>query len=109
MTTNAALDFVSNPTYSIKIRATDSTGQKQDETLTVFPLNSAPVISTAPSSVDVLETQVTSLLLESVVATDADDDTLTYTLSASPTGPFSVDNSGELLDSATASSSSLTV
>ena len=94
MTTTAALDFGSNPTYEITIRATDDTNRDDEAVLTVFPVNSAPVISTAPSSVDVLETQVTSLLLESVVATDADGDTLTYTLSASPTGPFSVDNSG---------------
>ena len=104
VTTTLWLDFETNPTYDVDIRVIDKSTKeknKDDEIkrLQIVPQNSAPVIHTVASSVDILETQVDAFRLSSISAMDVDpDDNLDYSLTVSPTaGPFSIDNNGECL------------
>ena len=118
--TNAPLDYETKTSYTVTITASDST-DSTTITVTINVINKtenrAPVFSEGSSATrSVAENTGSGVDIGSAVsATDADNDTLTYTLGGTDAASFSiVSTSGQLqtsaaLDSETKSSYSVTV
>jgi hypothetical protein len=86
--TAAVFDFEAQTSYSIRVRATDSTGNTIERvfTITVEDLieqvvNTAPTLSGVPISVNVTEGATIAF---TAVAGDADGDALTFSLAGAP-------------------------
>ena len=119
--THAALDYETKDAYTdLVVRATDSTGLTGSTRVTINVTdveNRAPVFADGDSTTrGVVENTASGVNIGSAVAaTDADNDTLTYTLSGTDASAFSiVSTTGQLqtkaaLDSETKSSYSVTV
>ncbi|MDJ0784048.1 MAG: DUF2341 domain-containing protein, partial [Desulfosarcinaceae bacterium] len=97
----ALLDFETNPTHSVTVRVTDVGGLTYDEVLQIAleDANDAPVITSngggSSATINVAENQTA---VTTVTATDADDDTPTFTLiSGADQAKFDIDtNTGVL-------------
>lgn len=73
-------------TFNLTVRATDPTGAAVSRALTITVTNAAPVFTGAPSNTS--QTVAHNTALTSIAATDADGDTVTYTVASGtlPTG-----------------------
>ena len=119
--TNAALDYETQNSYSVLVTVSDSKGGTDEITVTItvedVDENSAPVFTEGTSTTRVILESAESgtNIGDPVLATDADDDMLEYTLDGTDAGSFSIDtSSGQLstnttLDYDTQSSYSVTV
>ena len=103
--TNAALDFETQTSYSVTITASD--GKKSDNidvTITVTDVdeNRAPAFASASTTRSVAEnTAAGTAIGDAITATDADDDTLEYTLGGTDSASFDiVSTTGQLKTSA---------
>ncbi len=100
----AKFDYESKPSYSVEIEVTDGeAGQGQvRQTVNLNNLNdNAPVWQTAPdgdpNSLSVNENTLRGTTLATYIATDADGDPITYTLSGGDASQYQIDaNSGVL-------------
>ena len=102
--TLAALNFEDKSSYTFTISVSDETlTDTITVTINVTDANDAPIFTDGDStSRSVAENTATGNNIGSVVAaTDADNDTLTYTLSGTDAASFSIDStSGQLQTSA---------
>ena len=93
--TKTALDADTKATYSVTVRATDGKGGSAtiEVTITVIA-NVAPAFPDATASRIVFEgTEAGGFVGDPVTATDADGDTLTYTLEGADAALFQIDGS----------------
>ena len=119
--TNAALDYETKSSYSVTVSVSDGNGGSDSISVNVnvtdVDENRAPVFTEGDSTTRSIaeNTDSGTNIGEAVAATDADSDTLTYTLGSTDAASFSiVSTSGQLqtkapLDYETKSSYSLTV
>ena len=108
--TSAALDYETKTSYSVTISVSDGKGGTDTITVTVnitdideTPANNAPVFATDSSTtLTVAENTGSGVDIDSAVsATDADNDTLTYSLGGTDAISFSIDSrTGQLRTSA---------
>ncbi len=107
--TEAALDYETKSSYSVAITVSDGKGGTDTITVTVnitdideAPANSAPEFATGSTTLTVAERTGSGVNIGSTItATDADNDTLTYTLGGTDASAFSIDSSsGQLRTSA---------
>ncbi len=96
---NADIDFETTPVYNLLIRATDDQGLTAEANIIVNLLNTndnSPVFSN--STFTILEGSPVGTLVGTVLATDADGDDVTYSItSGNSEGAFTIDeNSGEI-------------
>ncbi len=104
--TSAALDYETKTSYSVTITVSDGNGGSDTITVTITitdvserPANNAPVFSDGSSTTrSVAENTGTGLDIgDAVSATDADNDTLTYSLEGTDAASFTIDStSGQL-------------
>ena len=105
--THAALDYETKDTYSVTITVDDNNGGSAEIAVTINVTdvneNRAPVFTEGNSTTrSVAENTATGINIGvAVVATDADNNTLTYTLGGTDAASFSIENStGQLKTSA---------
>ena len=108
--TRAALDFETKATYTVTVSVSDGNDGTDSITVTItvtdvneVPANSAPVFTDGASATrSVAENTASGTNIGSpIAATDADNDTLTYTLGGTDAASFSIVNtSGQLQTSA---------
>ena len=108
--TSAVLDYETEDTYSVTITVSDGNGGSATITVTINitnvderPDNSAPVFTEGSSATrSIAENTGSGVDIGTTVsATDADDDTLAYSLSGTDASVFSIDSSsGQLRTSA---------
>ncbi len=85
--------------YFFEVRAVNSGGESEasDEvTATPTATNTAPVIGTADAAVDYAENTPVATAVATYTATDAEGDTVTWTLGGTDAGDFSIDTNGAL-------------
>ena len=122
--TNASLDYETKSSYSVSITVSDGKGGSDSISVTVnitdvdeSPTNNAPIFTVGSTATrSVAENTATDTNVGSAItATDADDDTLTYSLSGNDASSFDiVSSSGQLktkdaLDHETKSSYAVTI
>ncbi len=116
--TNVALDHETKASYSVTVTATDGDNLSDtiNVTISVTDVNEAPNFATTTATRSIAENTASGEDIgAAVVATDVDDDTLTYTLGGTDAASFSiVSTSGQLqtnvaLDHETKASYSVTV
>ena len=93
---NGAIDFETNPTLAINVRVTDAGGLSYTKALTVDVTdgNDAPVISTnGGANVSANYAENATSVVADVDATDADGNTLTYSITGADVALFDI-NSG---------------
>ncbi len=108
--TSASLDYETKSSYSVTITVSDGEGGSASITVTInindideSPANNAPVFTDGSSTTHTIaENTATNVNIGSPVsATDADDDTLSYSLSGTDATSFSIDSTtGQLKTSA---------
>ncbi|OWF38515.1 Protein dachsous [Mizuhopecten yessoensis] len=88
---NPSLNHAATPSYTITITCTDAFGESNGGVLqiTVTP-NNAPVMSGLPATVSVSNIETASRSLKTVTVTDSDGQTVTCSVTSSPSGPFSM-------------------
>ena len=98
--TKTALDFETKNSYSVTVTASDATlTDSIDITISITDANDAPVLTDSDSTTRSVAENTASgeNIGTAVAATDADKDTLTYTLSGTDAAAFSiVSTSGQL-------------
>ena len=117
ITVAAALDHETTESYSLTVTVEDGSGLSDTATvaITVTNVNEVPSLDAAQYTFTVAENAAVATSLGSVSATDPDEDTLTFGITAGDDdGNFSIDSSGALslaktLDYETTSSYTLTV
>ena len=116
--TKAALDFETKVSYAVEVTATDGAGESDAimVTITVTNMNEAPAFAAETAERSVAENTVADMAIGArVMATDADDEALTYALSGADAASFEIDaDTGQLmtlaaLDYETTTSYSVTV
>ena len=117
--TKAALDYETKTSYSVTVSVSDgnSGSDSIDVTINVTDANDTPIFTDSDSATRAIaeNTATGTNIGSAVAATDADNDTLTYTLGGTDAGSFSiVSTSGQLqtstaLDYETDNSYSVTV
>ena len=108
--TKAALDYETKTSYSVTVSISDGNGGTDSITVTInvtdideTPANSAPVFTDGTSATRTIaeNTAANTNIGTAISATDADNDTLTYSLSGTDASSFSiVSTSGQLRTSA---------
>ena len=108
--TKAALDYETKNAYSVKVSVSDGKGGSDSITVTInvtdvneTPANNAPIFAEGTSTTRSIAENIASgtNIGTPVAATDQDNDVLTYTLSGTDAGSFSiVSTSGQLQTSA---------
>ena len=107
--TSASLDYETKPSYTVTINVSDGNGGSDSITVTInitdvdeTPSNNAPTFSDSSTTRTIAENTGSGVNIGSVVsATDADDDTLTYSLDGTDAAAFNIDStSGRLRTSA---------
>ena len=107
--TEAALDYKRKPSYSVTITVSDGKGGTDTITVTVnitdideTPSNTAPVFADDSATLTIAEDAGSGVNIGSAItATDADNDTLTYSLDGTDAASFDIDStSGQLRTSA---------
>ncbi len=109
--TSASLDYETKSSYSVTITVSDGNGGSASITVTIdvndideSPANNAPVFTDGSSTTrTIAENTATNVNIGSAVsATDADDDTLSYSLSGTDATSFSINSTnGQLKTNAT--------
>ena len=98
--TNAALNYESKSSYSVKVNVSDGNGGSDSipVTINVMNVNEAPSFATTTATRSIAENTAADMNIGSAVsATDPDNDTLTYTLGGADAASFSiVSTSGQL-------------
>ncbi len=98
--TSAALDFETKNSYSVTVDVSDGNGGSDSipVTINVTNVNEAPSFATTTASRSIAEnTAANTNIGDPVTATDADSDTLTYSLDGTDASSFSiVSTSGQL-------------
>ena len=99
--TKAALDYETKDTYSVTVSVSDGNGGTDtiNVTINVTDVNYAPVFTEGTSTTRSIEenTDTNTNIGTAILATDADKDTLTYSLSGTDAASFSiVSTSGQL-------------
>ncbi len=98
--TNAALNYESKSSYSVKVNVSDGNGGSDSipVTISVTDVNEAPSFATTTATRSIAENTAADTNIGSAVsATDPDNDTLTYTLGGTDAAAFSiVSTSGQL-------------
>ncbi len=121
--TSAALDYETKTSYSVTITVSDGKGGSDSISVTISitdvdeaPANTAPAFADDSATLTVAERTGSGVNIGSVItATDADNDTLTYSLGGTDASSFSIDSTtGQLqtkaaLDYESKSSYSVTV
>ena len=102
--TKAALDYETKNAYSVTVTASDGTlTDTIDITIKVTDVNEAPTFTEGTSATRAIEenTATNTNIGNAIAATDADEDTLTYTLGGTDAASFSIAKaSGQLQTSA---------
>ena len=104
--TNAALDYETKSSYSVSVSVSDGNGGSDSITVTInvtdvdeTPVNTAPTFTEGSSTTRAVN-ETTTIRINigaAIAATDADDDTLTYTLSGTDADSFTISStSGQL-------------
>ena len=93
------MDFETQASYNLTVTAEDPNGGSSSSYLEVDvnDINEAPII-TSPSTghvVTVQEDDTDGELLDTLTVYDDDGDSVTYNVTVTPNGPFSVDGSGK--------------
>ena len=92
--TNAALDYETKSSYSVSVSVSDGKGGTDsiDVTITVTDVNDAPVFTDGTSTTRAVAENTASgtNIGTAVAATDADKDTLTYTLGGTDAAAFRI-------------------
>ncbi len=94
----AVTGLTNDTAYSFQVRAVNSVGggEASDATATPTAPNTAPVIDTADAAVDHAENTPVATAVATYTATDAEGDTVTWTLGGNDAGDFSIDSNGAL-------------
>ena len=99
--TMADLDFETETSYSVDVTATDPSGLSATVMVTIMVtnMNEAPAFEAETAGLSVAENTAADMAIgEPVEATDADDDTLTYTLGGDDMASFAIDaDTGQLM------------
>ena len=66
----------------------DPCGNSVTQTLTITVTNAAPELYSLPTVTDISESAVDETLIHFINVTDADGDSVTCTVTSSPSGPF---------------------
>ena len=94
--TNAALDYETDDSYSVTVSVSDGNGGTDSITVTinVTDANDAPVFADGTSTTRAIaeNTTASTNIGNAITATDADNDTLTYSLSGPDADAFSIVN-----------------
>ncbi len=104
--TKADLDYETKMTYTVMVTATDPDGESDSITVTITVTdveeNQAPMFPGAEATRNIAENTPAGVNIgQPVTATDADDDTLTYTLGGADAASFDIDpTSGQLMTKA---------
>ncbi len=111
ITTKSELDYETKSVYTVVVTATDGSGAKATVTVTInvtdvdpeppklveAPPNVEPEFATATAAREVVEGTVLGRNVGARVrATDADDDTLSYSLSGADAVSFAINSSGQI-------------
>ena len=87
-------------TYEVRVGATNDEGEGEWSAIgsgaTDSPTNDAPVFDTPPSSLDVAENSAEGASVGAVEATDADGDTIIYSLDSASDAVFDIDSGGAI-------------
>ena len=98
--TNAGLDYETQTSHTVEIQAYDTDGDTDEIVITVDVTNAndnSPAFDATPSAtLTVAENTVRGTSLGSYAATDADGDTVTYSLSGTNAKSFHIDGYGNL-------------
>ena len=98
--TNAGLDYETQTSHTVEIQAYDTDGDTDEIVITIDVTNAndnSPVFGTIPPDpIRVPENSPRGTSLGSFAATDADGDTVTYSLSGTNAKSFHIDGYGEL-------------
>ena len=98
--TNAGLDYETQTSHTVEIQAYDTDGDTDEIVITIDVTNAndnSPVFGTIPPDpIRVPENSPRGTSLGSFAATDADGDTVTYSLSGTNAKSFHIDGDGEL-------------
>ncbi len=98
--TNAALNYESDASYSVRVSVSDGNGESDsiDVTINVTDVNETPIFANSTAARSIAENTGSGEDIGSAVsATDPDDDTLTYILGGTDAAMFSiVSTSGQL-------------
>ena len=98
--TAAGLDYETQTSHTVEIQAYDTDGDTDEIVITVDVSNAndnSPVFNVAPSAaLTVAENTPRGVMLGSYAATDADGDTVTYSLSGTNAKSFHIDGYGNL-------------
>ena len=98
--TNAALDYETKASYSLTITVADGNGGSDSITVTInvtdvneTPANTPPVFTDGTSTTRTIaeNTAANVNISTAIIATDADNDTLTYTLGGTDAASFDID------------------
>ena len=98
--TNAGLDYETNTSHTVEIQAYDTDGDTDEIVISIDVTNAndnSPEFNVAPvANLTVAENRPRGVSLGSYAATDADGDTVTYSLSGTNAKSFHIDGYGEL-------------
>ena len=98
--TAAGLDYETQTSHTVEIQAYDTDGDTDEIVITVDVSNAndnSPAFNVAPSAaLTVAENTPRGVMLGSYAATDADGDTVTYSLSGTNAKSFHIDGDGNL-------------
>ena len=99
-TSTTISDLAQGTTYEAQVMASNDEGSSDWSVAgsgsTTAPANSPPVFTSPPSSLDIAENSIGDTEVGTVAATDADGDTLTYSLDATSAAVFDIDSSGDI-------------
>ncbi len=93
--TNAALNYESDASYSVRVSVSDGNGESDsiDVTINVTDVNEAPNFASSTATRSIAENTGSGEDIGSAVsATDPDDDTLTYTLGGTDASSFRINS-----------------
>ena len=93
--TNAALNYESDASYSVRVSVSDGNGESDsiDVTINVTDVNEAPIFASSTATRSIAENTGSGEDIGSAVsATDPDDDTLTYTLGGTDASSFRINS-----------------
>ena len=96
---NPGFDYETATQYTLTVSVTDSTGLSDTQAVTVNidDANDPPTIALPSSSVPLNEDDTGGGTLQTATCQDPEGTTLAYSLTVTPTGPFTVDSSGKVM------------
>ncbi|MYC24440.1 MAG: hypothetical protein F4X56_00810, partial [Gammaproteobacteria bacterium] len=99
-TSTTITGLAAGSTYEVQVRATNADGtgdwSAAGSGTTDSATNSAPTFASPPDALEVAENSAAGTVVGRVAATDADGDTLSFSLDAASAAVFGIDNAGNI-------------